>query len=38
MAAIVMKKGFTEKARKKAFEAIFEKFDHNKNGKLISFI
>ena len=33
MAGIVMKKGFTEKARRKAFESIFEKFDHNKNGK-----
>jgi hypothetical protein len=35
MAGIVMKKGFTEKARKKAFESIFKKFDHNHNGKNI---
>jgi len=29
-----MKRGLTERARKKAFESIFKKFDHNQNGRI----
>lgn len=38
MAAIAMKKGLTERARKKAFDAIFLKFDHNQNGNFVYFL
>ena len=31
---MAMKKGLDSRAQRKAFEAIFAKFDHNKNGKL----
>ena len=33
MAMMAMKKNLTERAAKKAFNAIFEKFDKNQNGK-----
>ena len=38
MAFMAMKKNLDERARKKAFDEIFEKFDRNKNGcvKLLS--
>ena len=32
MAFMAMKKNLDERARKKAFDEIFEKFDRNKNG------
>ena len=32
MAFMSMKKNLDERARKKAFDEIFEKFDRNKNG------
>ena len=32
MAFMAMKKNLEERARKKAFDEIFEKFDRNKNG------
>ena len=31
---MAMKKNLDERARKKAFDEIFDKFDHNKNGKI----
>ena len=34
MAFMSMKKNLDERARKKAFDEIFEKFDRNKNGLL----
>ena len=34
MAFMAMKKNLDERARKKAFDEIFDKFDHNKNGKV----
>ena len=30
---MAMKKNLDDRARKKAFDEIFDKFDHNKNGK-----
>ena len=33
MAFMAMKKNLNERARRKAFNDIFYKFDHNKNGK-----
>ena len=33
MAFMAMKKNLDDRARKKAFDEIFDKFDHNKNGK-----
>ncbi len=33
MAVMAMKRNLTERARLKAFESIFTKFDHNQNGK-----
>ena len=33
MAVMAMKRNLTERARMKAFESIFTKFDHNQNGK-----
>ena len=33
-AVMVMKRNMDEKARRKAFDAIFKRFDFNHNGKL----
>ena len=33
MAFMAMKRPLDERARKKAFDEIFQKFDHNRNGK-----
>ena len=33
MAFISIKKNLDERAKKKDFDEIFDKFDHNKNGK-----
>ena len=38
MAVMAMKRNLTERARIKAFESIFTKFDHNQNGKICSII
>ena len=35
MAFMSMKKNLDERARKKAFDEIFDKFDHNKNGIIV---
>ena len=35
---MAMKKNLDDRARKKAFDEIFDKFDHNKNGKNVFFI
>lgn len=34
MAFMVLKGGMTNRARRKAFDAIFARFDHNQNGKV----
>ena len=34
MAWMAMKKNLDERARKKGFDEIFMKFDHNKNGRI----
>ena len=36
MAFMAMKKNLEERARKKGFDEIFDKFDHNKNGLFYS--
>ena len=37
MAVMAMKRNLTERARLKAFESIFTKFDHNQNGKSLHY-
>ena len=37
MAFMAMRKNLDERARKKAFDELFERYDHNRNGRFILF-
>ena len=38
MAFMAMRKNLDERARKKAFDELFERYDHNRNGRFFLII